>query len=55
MVTGATPALEPRIDGKTKALGASQAKVVTFKERLISKLSEIFAHNEQFGHTHFGI
>jgi len=56
MATGATPALESKVDNKTEAPKTSQAKSTPFKEWIIGRLSEIFAHNEHSGnHEHFGM
>jgi len=53
MATGTAPALDPRIAGKKETPEAPSVKL-TLKGRMIRKLSEIFAYNEELGITRQG-
>lgn len=51
MAAGAKPALDPTIEKKTEASATPEAQPLSFKDRLVRKLTEIFEHNERLGST----
>jgi len=51
MAAGSKPALDPTIEKKAESQETAAAKPLTFKERLLQKLTEIFEHNERLGST----
>jgi hypothetical protein len=50
MATGAQPALEKTPENKPET-AASAPKPLSFKDRIISKLTKIFEYNERLGPT----
>ena len=51
MATGAAPALDPKMENKTKAEKTSETKPLSLKDRIVRKLTEIFQFNEDLGVT----
>lgn len=50
MATGTQPALDKTLENQPETT-ASDPKPLSFKDRIIRKLSEIFEHNERLGPT----
>jgi hypothetical protein len=49
MATGASPALDPKAETRTQTTAeAGKTQPKTLKERIVSKLTEIFAGREEY-------
>jgi hypothetical protein len=53
MATGAAPALDPKAEKKTDTNAEPvEARPATFKERMVNKLTKIFAGREEYAGWH---